>query len=279
VLWLDAYHFDNPKAPLGLKCVAFRLGPPPVDPFLATDLRVALALAQSAQAPAAAIPLIDAAGTVRGLAFDRSRRLAIEAASAAGSGRALDAEVLMRQLSRLGLLVVAHPVACGNVSIAPVGIEVVPPQGPAPRTLGEAVTGDALTALLGGSTPQPGSIGVSVGLDTFRPTDRVRFTFAQPDCNGLPTTILLPVRYAPQRPVSLPRPPLPAGVSAPVDPVWLQAVIDLDGSFKQVTYIGGPESLLAAAMEAVKTWKAEPARVNGAPVVGDTLLLVQFQAQ
>jgi hypothetical protein len=250
-----------------------------VDPFLATDLRVALALAQAAQAPAAPIPLLDAAGTVRGVAFDRSRRLAVEAASAARSGRALDAESLMRQMSRLGLLVVAHPVACGDASVAPVGIEVMPPQGPAPRPIGEAVTGDALSALIGGSTPPPGSIGVSVALDSFRPTDRVRITFAQPDCNGMPTTILLPLRFAPQRPLSLPRPPLPAGVSAPVDPVWLQAVIDLDGSFKQVTYIGGPESLLAAATDAVKAWKAEPTRVNGAPVVGDTLLLVQFQTQ
>ena len=47
--------------------------------------------------------------------------------------------------------------------------------------------------------------------------------------------------------------------------VFLQAVVDFEGQQEPV-YIGGPSELVSAAREAVSKWRAEPARINGAPL-------------
>jgi outer membrane biosynthesis protein TonB len=72
------------------------------------------------------------------------------------------------------------------------------------------------------------------------------------------------------------QPALPAG-QAPTDrPVRLQALIDTDGRAQQVVYVGGPAALKDAAIAAVRRWEAQPARVNGAPVVTPVMLQVKF---
>jgi hypothetical protein len=43
-----------------------------------------------------------------------------------------------------------------------------------------------------------------------------------------------------------------------------------------VTYIGGPMELLGAATDAVKHWKSEPPRINGAPTAAGVLVQVKF---
>ena len=53
--------------------------------------------------------------------------------------------------------------------------------------------------------------------------------------------------------------------------------MDIDGTFQQASYVGGAGTLLAAGLEAIKGWRAAPARVNGTPVIFDTLLVVQFK--
>jgi membrane protein involved in colicin uptake len=70
-------------------------------------------------------------------------------------------------------------------------------------------------------------------------------------------------------------PSLPPG--APADqPMLLQMIIDPDGTMQSVTYIGGPMELLAAATDAVKRWKSDPARINGVPTAAGVLLQVKF---
>jgi outer membrane biosynthesis protein TonB len=69
---------------------------------------------------------------------------------------------------------------------------------------------------------------------------------------------------------------MPAGVTL-VDPaVFLQVLIDVDGGFTRPVVVGGPDVLTAAAVEAIATWKAEPVRIAGQPVVSAVTLRVAF---
>jgi hypothetical protein len=71
---------------------------------------------------------------------------------------------------------------------------------------------------------------------------------------------------------------LPPGAAGD-QPVILQALIDTDGTMEQITYVGGPGDLVAAATEAVRRWRSEPGRINGAPIpMGGAMLQVRFTA-
>ena len=74
----------------------------------------------------------------------------------------------------------------------------------------------------------------------------------------------------------MPQPPLPDGTPAD-QPVLLQVLADLDGKLHNATYVGGPTALAGAAIAAVGSWQAEPARINGAPIAAGSHLLVRFR--
>jgi outer membrane biosynthesis protein TonB len=78
------------------------------------------------------------------------------------------------------------------------------------------------------------------------------------------------------KPLNTPQPALPAGQASTDRPVRLQALIDLDGIARRIVYIGGPAVLADAAIDAVREWTAEPARLNGAPVITPVTLQVKF---
>ena len=59
----------------------------------------------------------------------------------------------------------------------------------------------------------------------------------------------------------------------------LQAIIDLEGLAQRVFFIGGPAALTDAAIETVRSWTAEPARLNGSPVATPVTLQVKFEAR
>jgi hypothetical protein len=84
------------------------------------------------------------------------------------------------------------------------------------------------------------------------------------------------MKYTGARPLSTPTPMLPAGQTSADRPVHLQAMIDLDGTVQQVVYIGGPPALASAAIEAVRGWTAEPAKLNGSPIVTPAMFQVRF---
>jgi TonB family protein len=58
--------------------------------------------------------------------------------------------------------------------------------------------------------------------------------------------------------------------------VALRAVIDKDGSIKDLTVISGHPMLIQAAMDAVKQWRYEPYYLNGEPVLVETTNNVNF---
>ncbi len=65
-IYLDAYYYADPKAPVGFTCVPFTLGPPPIDGFIATDLQVRLAIEQGSTRAFDPIPLASGGAPGRG---------------------------------------------------------------------------------------------------------------------------------------------------------------------------------------------------------------------
>ena len=172
---------------------------------------------------------------------------------------------------------VAYPLTCDGKSVAPLAIDLEPPQGqPVPR-IGDLAKGGAITTLLPGTNPPEGSLAARFPLLQIRPSDRVRITYAEPACPQGTTQVVLPFKFAGARPADFTPPPLPEGANPSEKRLLLQVLIDLDGKLQRATYVGGPTRLQQAAIDAVKSWRAEPAKVNGAPVPTVTLVEVRFK--
>jgi hypothetical protein len=276
-LYLDAYHYEDAMAPVGFVCAENRLGPPPIDGFLANDLAVTLALQQGADRDFTPISLDADGSATHGVAFDRFRLMARDARAAKTAGTPLERDKLPARFMQRGLVIVAYPLTCADRTIAPSAIEIVPTQGPPVPRSAEAATLEALSPLLPGFTPKPGTIAAVFPLVALRPVDTVRITYAGEACPGGSSTVTLPVRMTGNRGVTMPQPTLPAGTAASSAPLWLQVVVDHDGLLQQASYLGGPESLLDLGLATLKNWRAEPARINMSPVISDSIVVLHFR--
>jgi hypothetical protein len=277
-IYLDAYHYADPVAPAGFTCVGFKLGPPPIDVFLASTMQVRLAIERGPARELDPIPLGADLASPSAVVFDRFRLVAAAARAAAAAGAPIDPDDVPREVELTPAVVVALPVACGDRAVAPSAIEVLSRGGQPVKRRGEPVSGAELAALVPGYAAPEGAAGVAIDLPALRPTDTVRVTYAAELCDRASREATLPApAMTPARPLDLQRPPFPEGVERTDEPVWLQVVVDVDGAFQQPRYIGGPEALREAAMAAIHAWRATPARMNGVPVVTDTLLLVRFR--
>jgi hypothetical protein len=280
-LLLDAYHFDDSlKAPKGFTCaVPIGLSPPPPDLMLAQQSAFELAVTQGTAKEFAPISLDPDGSATRGLIFDRFRLVARAARAAAAAGKPIDVKVPPRELMGLGMVVLAYPLRCGEQPpVSPASIDVVPAEGSPPARIGDLATGEALARLLPGVNLPAGSMAAVFALERPRPTDAIKVSFADGSC-GAPTEVTLPMKYSAAKPVSTPMPSLPAGQPATDRPVRLQALIDVEGKPQQIVYMGGPSALSAAATEAVRGWTAEPARLNGAPLIAPVTFQVKFGPQ
>lgn len=270
-LYLDAYHFWPQRAPVGLGCgQPINLQPIP-DAFQASDSLLAVALEQGATREFAPIPLDTDGSTTHGVMFDGFRMLAIAARAAAAAGTPL----LPAARPRAGTVIVAHPLSCDGRTVTPTAIDFVSPQGATAKR--DLVKDADLVKLLPGVTVRPGSVAARFDQPQIRPTDRVRITYAEPACPENTTEVTLPIQFTETRGVELPEVPLPEGAKPEHKRVLLQALIDLEGRFQRGTYAGGPAHLGQPAIEGIKAWKAEPARMNGAPVPWAMLLEVRFK--
>jgi hypothetical protein len=276
-IYIDAYRYGEPRAPVGFTCVPFTLGPPPIDGFLASDQLVHVAIAQGTTREFSPIPLGADARAPQGVAFDRFRRIALAARAAAAAGKPMDPKEPPKEIMGMGLVLLAYPLACGERRVAPAAIDVVPRQGQPVKNQGGPVSGNELASLVPGFTAPEGSIAVRVGLAILRPVDTVRITYASETCDGTSKDVTIPVTATPMRGVEMPQPPLPPGADPPEEPVWLQVLVDHEGVLQQATYVGGPERLAAAAIEGVRAWRADPARINGAPVTAESLVVIRFR--
>ena len=280
VLYLDAYHFDDQlKAPKGFVCaVPIGLSAPPPDAMLASMSLFALAIEQGGTKEFAPISLDPDGSATHGVLFDRFRLSARAARAATASGKPLDPKQPQIEVMRLGTVVVAYPRRCGDGTAMPGSIEIVPAQGAPVRRQGELATGDALARLLPGANLPPGAMAASYGMERPRSTDTIKIGYADGAC-GAASEIALAMRFTDAKAIKAPMPALPAGQPPTDRPVRLQALIDLDGMAQQVVYAGGPAALTATAVEAVRGWTAEPARLNGAPVVAPVTFQVKFGSQ
>lgn len=59
--------------------------------------------------------------------------------------------------------------------------------------------------------------------------------------------------------------------------VVLHAVVNTDGSVKEISYVSGPKELAESAIEAVRQWKYQTTLLNGEPVEVDTTINVVYQ--
>ena len=276
-LYLDAYHFEEATAPAGLVCAQNQLGPPPIDFVTAGNLAVRLAVEQGADSDFAPISL-DVDGSARhGVAFDRFRLMARDARAAKSAGAPIDPQKLPARFAQRGMVIVAVPLKCGDREIAPQSIEIVSAQGQPPPRTGDIASGDAIAQLLPGYTAPTGAIAAQFPLGSFRPIDSVRITYAGNVCTGAATTETLPMRVTGNRGVNMPMPSAPAGSTDPIAPLWFQVIVDHEGRLQLPEYLGGPEALRDVGLATMKEWRAEPARVNGAPVISDSIILLKFK--
>jgi hypothetical protein len=236
-----------------------------------------LAIEQGSTRDFTPISLDQDGSATHGVALDWFRTIALSARTAAAAGTPMSPASPLKDVPPSGLRVFAYPVRCGDRTVLPVSLEMLTPQGVVIRRLGDVLSGEALAGLAPGFTPPAGSIGASFGLGMLRNGDTVRIAYADDLCDSTTRVRSLVARATAAKALSLPPPALPAGAAPDARPVWLQTVVDVDGLFQQASYVGGPETLLEAARAAITAWRAEPARVNGTPVIFDTLLIVQFK--
>jgi hypothetical protein len=278
ILYLDAYHFDDAlKAPKGFTCaVPIALTAPPPDGLLASQSLLHLAIEQGTTKDFAPISL-DADGSgAHGVLLDHFRAIARASRAASAAGTPIDPTQPSVDLMRPRMVVVAYPLRCGDKPpVAPAAIEIVAAQGQAPRRDGELATGEALARLVPGLHVPAGTMAAAFLIDRPRATDGIRIVYPDGGC-GPSSEAVLPMKYTNARPLNTPQPALPAGQAPSERPVRLQALIDLDGAARRVVYIGGPPALADAAIDAVRGWTAEPARLNGSAVVTPVLLQVKF---
>ncbi|HET9371178.1 MAG TPA: hypothetical protein VFO19_13050 [Vicinamibacterales bacterium] len=275
-LYVDSYHYESIAAPQGFQCVEDRLGPPPVDALLAMEMGERLAIAVGSEKDLPGISLDADGSSTHGVVYDRFLLMARSARAAAAAGTPLQPDQRPARSAQLGMVLVAYPQTCTDRAVIPVSIEVGSAQGGVKPT-GGSVTGDALTKLVPGLTAATGSIGQAFALAGLRQGDAVRITYSGALCGGTETSVILPVKVTGMRGVNMPQPPLPAGFTAPISPVWLQVVVDQEGRLREATYVGGPKELVEAAIAALRDWRADPARVNGTPITADSLVVITFK--
>lgn len=78
------------------------------------------------------------------------------------------------------------------------------------------------------------------------------------------------------QPAKMPESALSAATDATV---VVRFVVDVDGSVKNVQLLRGDEPFVAAALAAVKTWRYEPARLDGRPLAVYRVQKVQFRTR
>lgn len=59
--------------------------------------------------------------------------------------------------------------------------------------------------------------------------------------------------------------------------VWIEAIVQSDGSLNDLHVLGGPPIFHASAMKAVKTWRYKPYLLDGKPVTVRTRICVVYR--
>ena len=276
-LFLDWYHYTEPRLPRGFSCAGpINLGLPPVDPFQEMDQLRALARAQAATADWSPIPATITGKPPSVVIYDRLRLLGLAARLGANSATSINSADMPAELARIGMVVVVNPYRCEERLLAAAGVEIHDATGVlVPRAQREALSSEHVTRVLPGTALPAGAKAFVYQLPRPRSNDVIVASYAEDGCEVQGKVLRGAVEFTPAKLIDAPPPAIPKDASGPAT-VFLQAIVDFEGRFQQPVYIGGPGELETAAREAIGHWRAEPARMNGAPVAGGVLLQVRF---
>jgi hypothetical protein len=270
-LYVDDYHYGIPKAPMGLTCagpLVTALGVPPLDPQILARSMVSLAIEEGTVREFPAVPLD--VSTPRGFLYDQFTMIAQRAHAAANMGTPMDPKKPPSDIDPAGLVVLAFPLPCGDRTITPQRIELSGPQGPVQQN--GIIKDDALLKMFPAMKLPMGSLAAR-----FRQSQvsGIKIVYSEA-CNATPAEVSLLVRMeAPRSPL---RPiPLPPGVIEAEPVIYLQVIVDPLGEFCSAVYIGGPKSLLPAALEAVGKLRSDPLRLNGVAIEYPAVIPLVFQ--
>ena len=99
------------------------------------------------------------------------------------------------------MVIVAYPLKCGDQPpVAAGAIEIVSPQGRAPKMTGMLATAaQGLAQVLPDTAVPPGSAAAVFQLERPRPTDAVKISYPESAC-GAATEVSLPMKYTGARP-------------------------------------------------------------------------------
>jgi len=277
-IYVDEYHFTEPMAPRGFTCgQPIGLGLPPPDPFAASTALLTTAIEQGGTREFQPIPLDADGSTTHGVVFDHFRMVARAARAASQSGVTLNPQTLPRDVAQPRTVVLAYPLSCDGRTVAPISIEIVSSQGAQPRRDGDYTRDDGLRTLLPGVQAPASSLAATFLLPTLRRIDTVQVVYSDGTCTGGDSRAVLPVKFSDARVREMPPPSYPPGTLPSETPLRLQVFVDLDGMLQHPVYVGGRPDLSPAAMDAVRHWRFEPQRINGAPIAGATIVQVTFK--
>lgn len=276
-LFLDWYHYAAPRLPRGFSCIGpIDIGLPPVDPFQETGQLRALAVVQATTANLSPIPAGIEGQPPSAAIYDEFRLLALAARAAAAKGTPVGRENAPADLKGIGMVVLIYPYPCEGRTLPVGGVGIHGQNGAlVPRAQRQALPSDELSRVLPGVAIPDGAKAYAYQLTRPRPNDTVVASYLEDGCDVRGNILRLPIRATPPRSIDAPSPKLPSGAKGPAT-VFLQAVVNFEGQFQEPVYIGGPSELVSAAREAVSTWRAEPARINGAPLATGVLVQVRF---
>jgi hypothetical protein len=276
-VYVDGYRWAEPLAPRGLLCgKPHNLDHPRPDPFETHQQRIRLAAALD---PSMTGPIsLDADGSAtHGIAFDYARLIGRAFAAAAAGGHPLDVEELPPTIKRPHFVVVAYPLKCeGRDSIAPESVKVSDARGNSPRVM-KQTSGTQIQDLVPGFTAPPTAVAVAYDADLASP-GQVEITYAEV-CGTASRIVTLPIQGEPGRITRRVAGQVPSGVVLPPTEaqVRVQLYFDFAGMPHFAAYAGGPGTLAGAAVAAATEFRADPPRVNGAPILQVSTISVAFQ--
>ena len=211
-----------------------------------------------------------------GRAYDRFTRAHVNARAAALAGKPLDPLKPPKNLLALQLLIVGVPLTCGDRTVRATDVDVFMKATPVFKWL--PVKGAALRKLLPGVSLPADAIGVLFDRASLADGAMVRVTYAENVCSGGTKRMELPVSATGPRILERPMIEMPAGqppLTGPRD-LTLSGVLDLDGRLRYASALEAGTPFGAAALDAARKMRFEPARINGTPTPWTAGVIVTF---
>lgn len=272
-LYVDGYRWAELKAPRGLVCAPVEIGPPGPNPTETRQQLMMLAATLHSAEPISLDP--DGSGT-HGVVFDHVRMVARAFANAAAAGHPLDASKVPAEINRPRFVIVAYPEKCdGRDVIPPQSVKITDVQGNSPNVVKEA-RDEQIRDLVPGIKVPASALAVMYDGDLAFPT-KVAIEYGT-SCQSAPPVVTLPVSAKAGRITTRVAGRVPAGITLPPGgaQVRVQVYFDFEGMPHYAAYAGGPGTLADAAIAAVADFRAEPPRVNGAPILQPSMIAVAF---